>query len=119
MENGILTAKEIKEGNLLIANFDERKIVLDASEINYHLDFSKIMSVVEKITKLKINGYTPFINITNFGCKIEVDNLLFCGIHGSYLITDIWAMVVNFLEWYYTEYDTTFNWEKFTAKMDN
>jgi hypothetical protein len=139
MENGILTAKETKEGNSLIAKFDgytqkpnNSDIWIDledghswrkTDELIYDCDYSHLMSIVEKIAKLKINGYTPLIEITNFGCKIDLTKisgeLKFTGVHGQNLITNVWIMVVNFLEWYYTEYDTTFNWEEFTAKMDN
>lgn len=107
MENGILTTKEIKNGNLLIADFDGLKIVLNANKINYHLDYSKLMLVIEKIAELKIGGYTPLIEISNFGCKIDLskyNNTKFVSAHGCNLKTNIWVMVVNFLEWYKFDY---------------
>lgn len=139
MENEILTKREIKQGNCLIAKFDgytqkpnNSDIWIDledghswrkTDEFAYDHSFGSIMPIIEKISKLKINGYTPNCEITNFGCKIDLTkishNLIFSGCHGNDLITNIWIMIVNFLEWYYTEYDTTFNWEEFTSNLND
>jgi len=113
MENGILTQEEIVNGNLLITKFNGISYYNSETQgfealPNYNDDWISLMFVVEKISKLKINGYTPFIEITNFGCKIDLTKisgeLKFTGVHGQNLITNVWIMVVNFLEWYELTY---------------
>ena len=84
----------------------------EAEKIKYNCDYNSLMPILEKISKLKIKGYTPYFEITNYGCTIDLSksafDLVFTGCHGKDLITNIWIMIVEFLDWY-VGYDKIFN----------
>jgi len=119
MENGILTAEEIETGNSLIARFNgyikkpdsDMWINLEneydwcsASELRYEDDPLAIMYNLQKISELKINRYTPYFEINNYCCRIELtklsNELVFRGRYGKDLTTNIWIVIVEFLDWY-------------------
>jgi len=118
MINGKLEDSEIKEGNELILKFEgftkcleedawinnEQNLFIKTDYIQYHLAYGSLMPVVEKIGKLRINGYTPFIEITNHGCSITTNKedfyKTFRGCHGETMLIDIWIVIVEFLDWY-------------------
>ena len=116
MINGELEESEIREGNELILKFEgfikcleggawrKDKEIIQTKYVSYNLSYSSLMPVVEKIGNLNINGYTPYLELTNFGCSISFDKNInlktFRCCHGETLLIDIWIMVVKFLDWY-------------------
>lgn len=90
-----MTTQEINEGNKIIAAF------MGYEENDYYNDWNKLMAVVEKITTVTVNQFTPFVSITNYACTIEYERRKKVSETTMYgLIDAVYQTVVKFIRMY-------------------
>ena len=108
METENLTYEERLIGNELLAKHSG----VELNQAIFDTEISLLYPIIKWVGKITINGYTPFITLTNHGCTIEVggQNLKFRGVKGANMIENTFIVLVEFLGWYYSEYDTNWKW---------
>lgn len=52
---------------------ESTNVPYDVFTPKYDTDWNDMHNVLAKIASVTINRYTPFITLTNYGCKIEID----------------------------------------------
>ena len=97
-----METKEIIENNKLIAEFMKNRCY---ETLKYHSSWDWLMSVVEKIELLEINGYPYIFTMTT--CNIFIENPMI--LDDSYIVqiertenmmVDIYSAVNDFIKWF-------------------
>ena len=116
-----MEAKEIIEGNRLIAEFDGWEILpnqgtkkiehfikngyrLSINDIYYHQYWDWIMPVVEKITSIDDGKFYIMISSVGIWCttigRDDISEQEVASMGGMTPIENTWYAVVNFIKWY-------------------